>query len=158
VATCRCRGQAEVRPVWTAFVRFDSQIGRREIPLARNPISGSNLKVLAEMFRPFLVLLALAIVSPMLSINSVSAEEIVRYRLPDWKRKHLHDVGKADKIVDTLKKLGCEVEKLDHNGHVDVKYRCPEWRQIKPSTHDEAVRWEKWFKEFYFLVEHKHGG
>lgn len=110
------------------------------------------------MFRPFLVLLALAIVSPMLSINSVSAEEIVRYRLPDWKRKHLHDVGKADKIVETLKKLGCEVEKLDHNGHVDVKYRCPEWRQIKPATHDEAVRWEKWFKEFYFLVEHKHGG
>ncbi len=109
------------------------------------------------MFRPFLMLLALAVVSPMFSVAAVSAEEIVRYRLPDWKRKHLHDVVKAEKIVDTLKKLGCEVEKLDHNGHIDVKYRCPEWRQIKPATHDEAVRWEKWFKEFYFQVEHKHG-
>ncbi len=87
---------------------------------------------------------------------TASAEEIVRYRLPDWKQQHLHDSAKATKIAETLKKLGCEVNKSDHNGHIDVKYRCPEWRQLKLDTHDEAHKWESWLKEFKFQTEHKH--
>jgi hypothetical protein len=90
------------------------------------------------------------------STVSASAAEIVRYRLPDWKAKHLHDAAKADKIADTLKKLGCEVTKADHNGHIDVKYRCPEWRQLSLDSHEEATKWEAWFKEFRFQTEHKH--
>jgi predicted secreted Zn-dependent protease len=88
--------------------------------------------------------------------TSVSAEEIVRYRLPEWKRKHLHDTAKATKIADTLTKLGCEVEKADHNGHIDVKYRCPDWKQLDLDSHEEAHKWEKWLKEFQFQTEHKH--
>lgn len=89
-------------------------------------------------------------------LASVSADEIVRYRLPDWKRKHLHDAAKATKITETLKKLGCEVKKADHNGHIDVTYRCPQWKQLDLKSHDEAHKWEAWFKEFHFQTEHKH--
>ncbi len=32
------------------------------------------------------------------------AAEIVRYRLPDWKKKHIHDAEKATKISETLEK------------------------------------------------------
>ena len=88
--------------------------------------------------------------------SGVCAEEVVRYRLPDWKAKHLHDAAKAEKISEMLKKLGCEVQKADHNGHIDVKYRCPKWRQLDLETHDEAHKWETWFKEFQFQTEHKH--
>jgi acetylornithine deacetylase/succinyl-diaminopimelate desuccinylase-like protein len=116
----------------------------------------ANPRRLIVMLRSVLLLLAFAIASPLVSINSVSADEIVRYRLEDWKRKHIHDLAKADRIADTLKKLGCEVEKADHNGHVDVKYRCPQWRQIKLNNHDEVDRWQRWFREYYFQTEHKH--
>jgi hypothetical protein len=108
------------------------------------------------MFRAVLMLLAFALASPLVATSTASADEIVRYRLETWKAKHLHDAAKADRIAETLQKLGCEVQKADHNGHIDVKYRCPQWRQITLNNHDEVVRWQRWFKEYNFQTEHKH--
>ena len=88
--------------------------------------------------------------------TTASAEEIVRYKLANWKAKHIHDAKKAETIADTLKKLGCELQKLDHDGHIDVRYRCPEWKQLDLKTHDEAHKWEKWLKDYGFETEHKH--
>ncbi len=84
------------------------------------------------------------------------AGEMVRYQSKEWKAKHIHDVKKADTIMATLKKLGCEVEKGQHDGHIDVKYRCPEWRELKLDSHEDAHKWEKWLKEYGFKTEHKH--
>jgi len=107
------------------------------------------------MFRPFLLLLVFGLAFPLVTAGEAMADTVVRYRLADWKRKHLHDTAKADKIADVLKKLGCEVEKADHNGHIDVKYRCPQWRQISVESADEAARWQRWFKEYYFQTDVK---
>ena len=62
----------------------------------------------------------------------------------------------AETIVTTLKKLGCEVKTHKHNGHIDVTYRCPKWRQLDLDTHAAAHKWESWLKEFQFQTEHKH--
>jgi hypothetical protein len=86
----------------------------------------------------------------------VLADEIVRYQLTQWKAKHIHDAKKADTITGTLKKLGCELKKHQHNGHIDVQYRCPKWRELKLDSHADAQKWEKWLKEFEFKTEHKH--
>jgi len=86
----------------------------------------------------------------------VLADEIVRYQCPTWKAKHLHDASKAKTIAETLKKLGCETKTAAHNGHTDVKYRCVKWKQMKLDTHEEATKWENWFKEYGFKTEHKH--
>ncbi len=83
-------------------------------------------------------------------------EELVKYQLPTWKSKHIHDEKKAETIVKTLVKLGCEVKKNQHSGHVDVSYRCPKWRQLRLDSHAEAHQWEKWLKEFRFQTVHKH--
>ena len=83
-------------------------------------------------------------------------EELVKYQLPAWKAKHIHDSAKADTIVKTLTRLGCEVKKSQHGGHVDVRYRCPKWRQLRCDSHSEAHRWEKWLKEFSFQTVHQH--
>ncbi len=85
-----------------------------------------------------------------------SADEIVRYQLSNWKVKHIHDSKKADVIAVTLKKLGCDLKKEHHNGHIDIKYRCPKWRQLDLDSHSEAHKWEKWLKEYHFKTEHKH--
>ncbi len=97
-----------------------------------------------------------ALLLAMMGASSALAAETVRYRLPEWKKKHIHDSAKAEKISKTLEKLGCEVEKAQHNGHIDLKYRCPEWKQLDLETHDEAHKWESWLKEFKFETEHKH--
>ena len=85
-----------------------------------------------------------------------AADEIVRYQLPDWKVKHIHDTKKADTIAKTLKKLGCEIKQEQHNGHIDLKYRCEKWRELKLNSHKEAHQWESWLKEYHFKTEHKH--
>lgn len=90
------------------------------------------------------------------STSSAQAAEIVRYKLADWKAKHIHDAKKADTISDTLKKLGCETARAEHNGHIDVRYRCPQWRQLDLKTHEEASKWEKWLKDYHFETEHRH--
>ena len=88
--------------------------------------------------------------------SEAAGSEIVRYQLSDWKAKHIHDAKKADTIAKTLKKLGCELKKDQHNGHIDVKYRCPKWRQLSLDSHADAHKWEKWLKEFGFKTQHKH--
>ena len=103
------------------------------------------------MTQRLLLAVALAVI-PSLAM----ADEIVRYQLKDWKAKHIHDAKKAVTISTTLKRLGCELQQSQHNGHIDLKYRCPKWRQLKLDSHEEAHKWEKWLKEFEFKTEHKH--
>jgi membrane-bound inhibitor of C-type lysozyme len=103
------------------------------------------------MYRVFIALVGVL----MLSLAG-NAAEIVRYQCPEWKAKHIHENKKAEKITETLTKIGCEVKKDEHNGHVDVKYRCEEWKQLELKSHEEAHKWEKWLKEFGFETQHKH--
>lgn len=103
------------------------------------------------MFNRLILSLCLSMIPAM-----AMAEETVRYQLTDWKAKHIHDAKKADTIVTTLKKLGCEVKKHSHAGHIDVTYRCPKWRQLSLDSHADAHKWENWLKEFNFKTEHKH--
>ncbi|GAA4464317.1 hypothetical protein [Novipirellula rosea] len=116
------------------------------------------------MFRMLMIGVALTLLPTVVSAappqhaaaTMAPANEVVRYQLKDWKAKHIHDTKKADTIAKTLKKLGCEVKTDQHNGHLDVKYRCPEWHELKLDSHDDAHKWEKWLKEFHFTTEHKH--
>ena len=97
-----------------------------------------------------------AVISLVFGAMPALAAEIVRYRCPKWKAQHLHDTKKAETILGTLKKLKCETKKSDHNGHIDVQYRCEKWMQMDLKSHAEAHKWEKWLKEYGFEVEHKH--
>jgi hypothetical protein len=88
--------------------------------------------------------------------TTASADEVVHYQLKEWKAKHIHDAKKADTIYKTLKKLGCEVKKASHGDHLDVKYRCVKERHLPVKSHQDAIKWEKWFKEYGFKVYHTH--
>ncbi|MCA9136325.1 MAG: hypothetical protein KDB00_06195 [Planctomycetales bacterium] len=84
------------------------------------------------------------------------AGEVVHYQCKEWKAKHIHDAKKATAITETLKKLGCEIKEAQHDGHIDVQYRCEKQRDLPVKSHEEAVKWEKWFKEYGFKVYHTH--
>ncbi len=108
------------------------------------------------MIRMIGLFVALTALPALAQTSNTSADEIVRYQLKDWKAKHIHDTKKVDSISKTFKKLGCEIQQHQHNGHVDLKYRCPKWHELKLKTHDEAHQWEKWLNAYGFTTEHKH--
>lgn len=85
-----------------------------------------------------------------------AASEVVRFRLLKWKASHVEDSQSAEDLAKTLKDIGCEVDMHAHDGHIDVRYRCPEWKSIALKTHDDAHKWERWLKTKGFETEHKH--
>ncbi|WP_459555847.1 hypothetical protein [Lacunimicrobium album] len=82
--------------------------------------------------------------------------ETLGFQLADWKEAHFDDPAKAEQHFQTLKKLGCEVEKGGHAGHIDVRYRVKEWKTLNVASHDLAHQWEGWLKGAGFDVFHGH--
>ena len=116
--------------------------------------------MLAHSTKPIVVAFALTVVallSPLPATGAMEEDnEVVSFRLTDWKAVHLHDAKAAGTLVVTLEKIGCEVQKHSHGDHIDVKYRCPEWKSIRLKSHDDAHQWEKWFKGKGFETHHEH--
>lgn len=96
--------------------------------------------------------LAAGLVAPALA----SGAEIVRFRLGEWKAQHFQDQGQAKSFADTVVHLGCEAKTGAHGDHVDVTYRCPEWKSLQAPSHDSAHKWESWLKAAGFETVHEH--
>ena len=86
---------------------------------------------------------------------NAAAQELVEYRLEKWKTTHAEG-DQGEKLVETLKKLRCEVKVSDHGGHTDVNYRCQKWQQLALKSHKEAHQWEAWLKKYGFETKHPH--
>ncbi|MEM9828593.1 MAG: hypothetical protein AAF958_18545 [Planctomycetota bacterium] len=101
-------------------------------------------------------LAASKLISSKQASGTVAADaEVVRYQCPQWKAKHIHDAKKVKTIEATLKKLKCETSRSQHNGHIDLKYRCQKWTELKLKTREEADKWEKWLKQYGFNTQRK---
>lgn len=82
--------------------------------------------------------------------------ETLAFCLTDWKTLHFDDANKAQQHLDMVKKLGCEVKQGKHSGHIDVSYRCPNWKSMQVETHKLAEQWLGWLKGSGFDVSHGH--
>jgi hypothetical protein len=82
--------------------------------------------------------------------------EVIGYQLKDWKESHFDDAKKAEQHFQAVQKLGCEVKKDKHDGHIDVRYRCPEWKQMNVNNHQLADQWQGWLMAAGFDVSHGH--
>jgi hypothetical protein len=98
----------------------------------------------------------LSVATPASLAEAADQKEDVLYRTVKWQAKHIHDAAKADKIAVTLKKLGCQLKRAEHDGHIDLSYHCPKWKKLSLKTHAEAHQWEKWLKEYGFQTQHQH--
>lgn len=85
-----------------------------------------------------------------------TVKEIVQYRMDDWRAQHIHDATELNQLLALYRGLGCEVEVSSHNGHSDVKSRCPQWMQIELPTHDAAHQWMDFLKKGGFETKHEH--
>ena len=68
----------------------------------------------------------------------------VGFRMPQWQTRHLHDAAAANELAAAMERIGCEVSKHDHNGHIDIRYRCVSWKTITVESGDYAVQWSNW--------------
>ena len=66
------------------------------------------------------------------------------FRMPQWKTIHSHSAEEAETAIATLKKLGCEVTSDNHGNHIDVKYRCSEWKTLNLATDQLVNQWSTW--------------
>lgn len=82
--------------------------------------------------------------------------ELIAFQLPAWKSMHFDDATKAAQHAATVKKLGCEVKQDNHAGHIDVSYRCANWKSMQVKTHQLAEQWSKWLAVSGFDVSHGH--
>jgi hypothetical protein len=88
--------------------------------------------------------------------NHSHSGETLAYRLPQWKELHFDDAQKAQQHMQAVQKLGCDARQGAHAGHIDVTYRCPEWKSIDVVNHELAHQWEGWLKGAGFDVSHGH--
>lgn len=82
--------------------------------------------------------------------------ETVAFTLPNWKTMHFEDSRKAAQHADAIKKLGCEIKQGQHAGHIDVSYRCVQWRTMELANHQLADQWIGWLKGSGFDTSHAH--
>ncbi len=99
---------------------------------------------------------ATALVTTTVSSLAAAERDTVAYRLADWKTLHFDDAKTGNAHYDAVKKLGCEVKKDNHGGHLDVSYRCTQWKEMTVASHNKAHEWEKWLKAAGFETKHAH--
>lgn len=78
-------------------------------------------------------------------IKQVKARaKIVGFRATEWKTIHSGSQDQAKQTIATLTKLGCEVKSDNHGDHIDINYRCPQWRSMKLDTDTLVNQWSIW--------------
>ena len=92
--------------------------------------------------------------------NSATAQgqvlEVVQYRLADWRTRHVHQPAEVGQLTTLYRTLGCELEQATHDGHTDLRYRCPQWMEIELPTHEVAHKWQQFLNTAGFETKHEH--
>lgn len=81
---------------------------------------------------------------------------VVEYRLSAQRSAHFDEPRDAEQFSQGLKRLGCDVRMENHGDHLDVTYRCPQWRSLEVSSDEAAHRWEGWLRKQGFETSHQH--
>ena len=76
--------------------------------------------------------------------TTTEAKKTIGFRVVNWQHKHIHDMAEAEKLIASLEKIGCEVTRQDHNGHLDVRYRCATWKSITVENDEFQKQWTDW--------------
>jgi len=82
--------------------------------------------------------------------------EVVKYRLASWRSQHIHQPNELGQLTTLYRSLSCETENLEHAGHTDLRYRCPQWMEIDLPSHEAAHKWQEFLKNAGFETTHEH--
>ena len=96
-------------------------------------------------------------VTSLLFVGTSFADQfVVEYRTSSWVTKHFDESQVAQKHYDTVRQLRCEAVMEEHGNHLDVRYRCPDWKALTTKTDAGAHNWQHWLKAAGFETKHEH--
>ncbi|GAB5406722.1 MAG: hypothetical protein Aurels2KO_49530 [Aureliella sp.] len=75
-----------------------------------------------------------------------AADNLLGFRMRNFKSLHMHDEAEANKMIETLKTLRCEVKVSQHGDHKDVAFRTQQWKLLSLKSADQVAGWQKWLK------------
>lgn len=84
----------------------------------------------------------------------LQGEEAVEIRLDEWRTLHLEGVnsGKADEMLKTLRGVSAAVQSESHQGHLDIKFRCPGPTTLRVADRESADKLHDLLSEYGFDV------
>jgi hypothetical protein len=93
---------------------------------------------------------------PSFSLADDGGQETLAFRMTDWKASHFDSSQDAQRHLEMLKQIGCEVAAEQHSGHIDVRARTGGWKSITLSSCALCDQWESWLKTAGFETLHGH--
>lgn len=82
------------------------------------------------------------------------AKQRISFRTVKPVSGHFKTESQAAATEKTLKELGCEVKRSQHDGHIDIAYECKFWRTLTVKDRAEAGKWDAWLTKNGFAVVH----
>jgi hypothetical protein len=82
--------------------------------------------------------------------------EVVEFRLVEWKNLHGDGSPNESLLIDQLRRIGCDVQFDKHDGHSDIRFRAPTWRDVHFVSHNDAHKLMRLLKQNGFEVRHEH--
>ncbi len=98
----------------------------------------------AKQWNDWLVSAGFDVFRPRVDAAFSSGEKAVQFRLVEFKALHGDGTPEQNQFIDTLKKIGCDVRVIDHNGHADIRFRAPTWCTIRVADEAAANQWNEW--------------
>lgn len=111
----------------------------------------------AKQWNHWLVSAGFDVYWPQVDAAFSSGTEAVQFRLAETKTLHGDGSLEQNQYLETLKKLGCDVRTIEHNGHSDIRFRAPTWTTIRFADEAAAAQWREWLvaNEFELNLEEK---
>lgn len=83
---------------------------------------------------------------------AVTATPDVRFILSEPRVAHLQCGRCADTLESTLKRLGVDTKRTEHQSHTDVRYECRQWRVAVVDARSNADDWRRWLRDKGFAT------
>lgn len=80
------------------------------------------------------------------------AQKRISFRTVKAVSGHFNTDKEVSEMEKTLKQLGCETKRSQHNGHIDLSYECKFWKTLNLKDQAEADKWNKWLSSKGFVV------
>ena len=99
-------------------------------------------------------LVVMVVLGGITTCPGATGHQKISYRLPKSKTAHFATKEEADSQLKTLKQLGCQASQHQHDGHIDVRYQCPQWQTITLKNPQEVATWQRWLRGRGFATVH----
>lgn len=80
------------------------------------------------------------------------AQKRISFRTVKAVAGHFNTEKEAADTEKTLKQLGCETKRSQHDGHIDLSYECKFWKTMNLKDQAESEKWNKWLASKGFVV------